>query len=38
VLLGLFLGKFLLGKINQTQFEWLLIGLSLLGALRLIWT
>ena len=38
VLLGLFSGKFLLGKINQTQFEWLLIGLSLLGALRLIWT
>jgi len=26
-----------LGKINQKAFEWLLIGLSLLGALRLIW-
>jgi uncharacterized membrane protein YfcA len=36
VLAGLFTGKFLLGKINQTVFEWLLIGLSLLGALRLI--
>lgn len=37
VLVGLFSGKFLLGKINQTHFEWLLIALSLLGALRLIW-
>jgi len=37
VLIGLFSGKFLLGKINQKAFEWLLIGLSLLGALRLIW-
>jgi uncharacterized membrane protein YfcA len=37
VLIGLFLGKLLLGKINQKAFEWLLIGLSLLGALRLIW-
>ena len=37
VLVGLFSGKFLLGKINQTQFEWLLIALSLLGALKLIW-
>lgn len=37
VLMGLFSGKFLLGKINQTAFEWLLISLSLLGALRLIW-
>jgi len=36
VLLGLVSGKFLLGKINQTAFEWLLIGLSLLGALRMI--
>jgi len=27
-----------LGKINQKAFEWLLISLSLLGALRLIWT
>jgi len=36
VLLGLLCGKFLLGKINQQAFEWLLIGLSLLGALRLI--
>ena len=37
VLIGLLSGKFLLGKINQTQFEWLLIALSFLGALRLIW-
>ena len=37
VLIGLFCGKFLLGKINQKAFEWILIGLSLLGALRLIW-
>ena len=37
VLLGLLCGKFLLGKINQQAFEWLLIGLSLLGALRLVW-
>jgi uncharacterized membrane protein YfcA len=37
VLIGLFLGKFLLGKINQKAFEWLLISLSLLGALRLVW-
>jgi uncharacterized membrane protein YfcA len=37
VLIGLFLGKFLLGKINQKAFEWILISLSLLGALRLIW-
>jgi hypothetical protein len=37
VLIGLFSGKFLLGKINQKAFEWLLISLSLLGALRLIW-
>jgi uncharacterized membrane protein YfcA len=38
VLIGLFSGKFLLGKINQKAFEWILISLSLLGALRLIWT
>jgi uncharacterized membrane protein YfcA len=37
VLVGLFSGKFLLSKINQTHFEWLLIALSLLGALKLIW-
>jgi uncharacterized membrane protein YfcA len=37
VLIGLFCGKLLLGKITQKAFEWLLIGLSLLGALRLIW-
>jgi uncharacterized membrane protein YfcA len=37
VLIGLFSGKFLLGKINQKAFEWLLISLSLIGALRLIW-
>ena len=36
VLLGLFSGKLLLGKINQPAFEWILIALSLLGALRLI--
>lgn len=36
VLLGLLCGKFLLGKINQQAFEWLLIALSLLGAIRLI--
>jgi uncharacterized membrane protein YfcA len=36
VLLGLFSGKLLLRKINQQAFEWILISLSLLGALRLI--
>ena len=33
---GIFLGRWLLGKINQTVFEWLMIAFSLLGALRLI--
>ncbi len=32
---GLFAGRFLLGKINQQAFEWMLIILSLLGSLRL---
>ena len=30
------LGRWLLGKINQAVFEWLMIVFSLLGALRLI--
>lgn len=38
VLIGLFSGKFLLGRINQKAFEWILIALSFLGALRLIWS
>jgi len=33
---GIFLGKWLLGKINQAVFEWLMIGFCLLGALRLL--
>jgi len=33
---GIFLGRWLLGKINQRIFEWLMIVFSLLGALRLI--
>lgn len=33
---GIFLGRWLLGKINQTLFEWLMIIFSLIGALRLI--
>ncbi len=36
VIAGIFLGRWLLGKINQTVFEWLMITFSLLGALRLI--
>jgi uncharacterized membrane protein YfcA len=31
-----FAGRWLLGKINQTLFEWLMIVFSLLGALRLV--
>jgi uncharacterized membrane protein YfcA len=33
---GIFAGRWLLGKINQAVFEWLMIVFSLLGALRLI--
>ena len=33
---GIFLGKWLLGKINQAVFEWLMIAFCLLGALRLL--
>ncbi len=33
---GLFFGRWLLGKINQSMFEWLMIIFSLLGALRLV--
>lgn len=33
---GVFLGRWLLGKINQATFEWLMIVFSLAGALRLI--
>ncbi|MEI8294091.1 MAG: sulfite exporter TauE/SafE family protein [bacterium] len=36
VVLGLLCGRFLLGKINQQAFEWLLIGLSFFGALKLV--
>ncbi len=36
VVAGIFLGRWLLGKINQNVFEWLMIGFSLLGALRLV--
>lgn len=36
VVAGIFLGRWLLGKINQNVFEWLMIVFSLLGALRLI--
>lgn len=32
---GLYAGRFLLGKINQQAFEWMLIILSLLGSIRL---
>jgi uncharacterized protein len=37
IAVGIFSGRWLLGKINQTVFEWLMIGFSFLGALRLIW-
>jgi uncharacterized membrane protein YfcA len=33
---GVFAGRWLLGKINQSVFEWLMIVFSLLGALRLV--
>lgn len=33
---GIFTGRWLLGKINQQAFEWLMIGFTFLGALRLI--
>ncbi|HEY5740938.1 MAG TPA: sulfite exporter TauE/SafE family protein [Terrimicrobiaceae bacterium] len=36
VIAGLFAGRWLLRKINQTVFEWLMIIFSLIGALRLI--
>ena len=36
VVAGIFAGRWLLGKINQAIFEWLMIIFSLLGALRLI--
>ncbi len=35
VVAGVFAGKFLLGKINQVTFEWLMIAFSLAGGLRL---
>lgn len=35
---GIFLGRWLLGKINQAVFEWLMIGFSFLGAVRLIFS
>ena len=36
VIAGIFSGRWLLGKINQAVFEWLMIVFSLLGALRLV--
>ena len=38
VICGILLGRWLLGKINQAVFEWLMIVFSLLGALRLIFS
>lgn len=35
VVAGVFLGRYLLGKINQQAFEWLLIAMALAGSLRL---
>jgi len=35
VVLGVILGKFFLGKINQRAFEWMLIAFSLAGGLHL---
>jgi len=35
VIAGVFLGRYLLGKINQQAFEWLLIAMALVGSLRL---
>lgn len=36
VVAGIFIGRWLLGKTNQTVFEWLMIIFSIVGALRLI--
>ena len=36
VIVGIFCGRWLLTKINQNLFEWLLIGFSLIGAIRLV--
>ncbi len=36
IVAGIMLGRWLLGKINQVAFEWLMIGFTFLGALRLI--
>lgn len=36
VVAGIFIGRWAMGKINQTVFEWLMIVFSLLGALRLV--
>jgi uncharacterized membrane protein YfcA len=36
IVAGVFLGRWLLGKINQSVFQWLMIVFSLLGAMRLI--
>ena len=36
IIAGILLGRWLLGKINQMVFEWLMIAFSFLGALRLI--
>lgn len=36
IVAGIMLGRWLIGKINQAVFEWLMIGFVLLGALRLI--
>jgi uncharacterized membrane protein YfcA len=35
VIAGVFAGRYLLGKINQQAFEWLLIAMALAGSLRL---
>lgn len=36
VVAGIFIGRWLLGKTNQTVFEWLMIIFSVIGALRLV--
>ncbi len=36
VIAGIFSGRWLLGRVNQTVFEWLMIAFSFLGALRLL--
>ena len=36
IAVGVVAGRFLLGKINQRAFEWLMIAFSLAGGLRLI--